>query len=98
MLGTMLDSRLTMGEHGLKVAASAICKCMELRRITGVRSARMRQLYTAAVVPTKNYAPSTWYAPARPATKRHIAVLEKVQRPAARLILRAYKSVALLVL
>lgn len=97
-LGTTLDSRLTMDEHVSKVAARAIGKCMALRRFAGVRRAQMRQLYTAAVVPTTDYAASVWYAPARLGTKKHIAVLERVQRLAARLILRAYKSVAMLVL
>jgi hypothetical protein len=58
----------------------------------------MRQLYMAAVVPTTDYAASTWYAPGRKGIKKHIGVLERVQRLAARLVLRAYKSVALLVL
>lgn len=58
----------------------------------------MRQLYTAAVVPTTDYAASAWYAPSHLGTKKHVAVLEKVQRLAARSILRAYKLVALLVL
>lgn len=58
----------------------------------------MRQLYMAAVVPTLDYAASTWYAPSRKGVKRHVVVLERVQRLASRLILRAYKSVAMLVL
>ena len=58
----------------------------------------MRQLYMAAVVPTTDYAASTRYAPGRSGTKTHIGVMEKVERLASRLILRASKSVALLVL
>ena len=58
----------------------------------------MRQMYIAAVVPTTDYAASTWYAPSRIGVKSHVVALERVQRLAARLILRAFKSVAMLVL
>jgi hypothetical protein len=71
---------------------------MALRKIRGVRSVQMCQSYMAAVVPALDYAASTWYAPSRIGVKRHIVALERVQRLAARLILRAYKSVAVLVL
>jgi ribonuclease HI len=87
-----------MNEHVSKAVAKAIGKCMALRKIRGVRPAQMRQMYMAAVVPTTDYAASTWYAPSRIGVKRHVAALERVQRLAARLILRAYKSVAMLVL
>lgn len=98
ILGVTLDSGLSMDEHVSKVVARAIGKCMALRRIRGVRPAQMRQLYTAAVVPTTDYAASMWYAPSRIGVKRHVVALERVQRLASRLILRAYKSVAMLVL
>jgi len=39
-----------------------------------------------------------WYAPSRVVVKRHVVALERVQRLASRLILRAYKVVAMLVL
>lgn len=97
-LGVTLDSGLSMNEHVSKVVARAIRSCMALRRIRGVRPAQMRQLYTAAVIPTMDYAASVWYAPSRIGVKRHVVALERVQRLASRLILRAYKSVAMLVL
>lgn len=98
ILGVTLDSALSMTEHVSKAVAKAIGKCMALRRIRGVRPAQMRQMYMAAVVPTTDYAASTWYAPSRIGVKKHVVALERVQRLAARLILRAYKSVAMLVL
>jgi hypothetical protein len=98
ILGVMLDSGLSMNEHVSKAVSKAIGKCMALRKIRGVRPAQMRQMYIAAVVPTTDYAASTWYAPSRIGVKRHVVALERVQRLAARLILRAYKSVAMLVL
>lgn len=58
----------------------------------------MRQIYMAAVVPTMDYAAATWYAPSRIGVKRHVVALKRVQRLASKLILRAYKSVAMLVL
>lgn len=98
ILGVTLDSGLSMNAHVSKAVAKAIGKCMALKKIRGVRPAQMRQLYLAAVVPTLDYAASTWYAPSRNGVKRHIVALELVQRLASRLILRAYKSVAMLVL
>jgi hypothetical protein len=95
---TTLDSGLSMNEHVSKAVSKAIGKCTALRKIRGVRPAQMRQMYIAAVVPTTDYAASTWYAPSRIGVKRHVVALERVQRLAARLILRAYKSVAILVL
>jgi hypothetical protein len=41
---------------------------------------------------------SVWYAPSQTGVKRHVVALERAQRLASRLILRAYKSVAMLVL
>jgi ribonuclease HI len=98
ILGVTLDSGLSMNEHVSKVVSKAIGKCMALRKIRGVRPAQMRQMYIAAVVPTTDYAASTWYAPSRIGVKRHVVALERVQRLGARLILRAFKSVAMLVL
>jgi hypothetical protein len=87
-----------VNEHVSKAVAKAIGKCMALRKIRGVRPAQMRQTYTAAVVPTTDYAASAWYVPSRIGVKRHAVALERVQRLAQRLILRAYESVAMLVL
>jgi hypothetical protein len=98
ILGVTLDSGLTMNEHVSKAVAKAIGKCMALRMIRGVRPAQMRQMYIAAVVPTTDYAASTWYAPSRIGFKKHVVALERVQRLGARLILRAYEPVAMLVL
>ncbi|KAL1581903.1 hypothetical protein WHR41_09480 [Cladosporium halotolerans] len=98
ILGVTLDSGLSMNEHVSKAVAKAIGKCMALRKIRGVRPAQMRQMYMAAVVPPTDYAASVWYAPSRIGVKRHVVALERVQRLASRLILRAYKSVAMLVL
>jgi hypothetical protein len=99
ILGVTLDSGLSMmNEHVPKAVSKAMGRCMALRKIRGVRPAQMRQMYIVAVVPTTDYAASTWYAPSCIGVKRHVVALERVQRLAARLILRAYKSVAMLVL
>lgn len=79
ILGVTLDSRLSMNEHVSKAVAKAIGKCMALRTIRGVRPAQMRQLYMAAVVPTLEYAASTWHAPSRNGVKRHVVALERVR-------------------
>ena len=98
ILGVTLDSGLSMNEHVSKAVAKAIGKCMALRKIRGVPPAQMRQIYIAAIAPATGYAVSTWYAPSRIGVKRRVVVLERVQRLASRLILRSYKSVAMLVL
>jgi len=95
--GVTLDSGLSMNEHVSKAVAKAIGKCMALRKIRGVRPAQMRQMHPAALVPTTDYAASVWYAPSRIGFKRHKVALKRVQRLASRLILRAYKSSAMLV-
>jgi len=51
----------------------------------------------AGPVPTKGYAAPVWYAPSCIGVRSHLA-LERAERLPARLILRAYKSVAILVL
>lgn len=89
ILGVTLDLGLFMDEHVSNAVSKAIRKCMTLRRIRGVRPAQMRQMYIAAIVPTTDYAASTWYVPSRIAVKRHVMALERIQRLAARLILRA---------
>ena len=71
---------------------------MALRKIRGVRPAQMRQMNMAAVMPATDCAASVWYAPSCAGVKRHVAALERVQRLASKMILRAYKSVAMLVL
>jgi hypothetical protein len=98
ILGVTMDSGLSMNEHVSKAIEKATGKCMALRKIRSVRPAQMRQMYMAAVVPTTDYAASTWYAPSHIGVKRHVVALERVQRLAARSVLRAYRSVAMLVL
>jgi hypothetical protein len=78
ILGVTLDSGLSMNEHVSKAVSKAIGKCMALRKIRGVRPAQMRQMYIAAVVPTTDYAASTWYAPSRIGVKRRVVALSDV--------------------
>jgi hypothetical protein len=87
ILGVRLDPGLSMNEHVSKAVGKANGKCMALRNIRGVRPAQMRQMYMAVVIPTTDYAASTWYAPSRNGVKRHVVALERLQRLASRLIL-----------
>jgi hypothetical protein len=98
ILDVTLDCRRTMDEHVSNAVARAIGKCLALRRSHDVRPAQMYQLYIVAVVPTTDYEASVWYAPLRMGVKRHFVALVRVKKLALRLILRSYKSVALLVL
>ena len=92
-----MGGRAKHGKEHAQAVAKAIGRCMALRRVRGVRPAQMRQMYMAAVVPTTGYAASTWYVPSRIGDKIHVVALRRVQRLAARLILRMYKSVTMLV-
>jgi hypothetical protein len=59
---------------------------------------RRASVVVAALVPTTDYAASIWYAPSRIGVKRQVVALERAQQLASRMILQAYKSVAMLVL
>jgi hypothetical protein len=80
MLGVILDKKLTMHPHVTKVANKAAYTCIALRSIRGVRPAQTRQLYESCVLPTVDYAVSTWYGPGKEGTTKLIKTLEKTQR------------------
>jgi ribonuclease HI len=72
--------------------------CITLQRIKGLRPNQARQVYRSCVVPIMDYAASTWYGTSKKGTKTLLRPLIKTQRLGARLILRAWKAVALPVL
>jgi hypothetical protein len=97
-LGVTLDKRLAVDEHLSRVATKATRACLSLRATKGIMPAHMRKLFRACVLPVINYAVSAWYGPGNPCVIRLTHALEKVQRPGARMILRALKAVSLPIL
>jgi len=63
-----------------------------------MRPVRLRQLYRVCVTPVLDYAASAWYGPGKVGVLRLTNALDKVQRLGARMILRAWESVALPIL
>jgi hypothetical protein len=63
-----------------------------------MRPAQLRQLYRICVTLVLDYAASAWYGPDKPGVLRLTNSLDKVQRLGARMILRAWKRVALPIL
>jgi len=97
-LGVTLDAKLRTDTHVAKVAAKGMDRCLALAAVRGLRPAQMRQLYRACVVPATDYAASTWYGPGKFGLGRHVKLLQKVQLLGAKIIFRAFKTVALPVL
>ncbi|TKA24535.1 hypothetical protein B0A49_13679, partial [Cryomyces minteri] len=98
ILGVTMDSALRMDAHVERVTTSATKKCLALGRLRGIRPKQMRQLYRSVVIPTMDYAVSTWYATGRRGTARLVHELDKVQRLGAQAIVGAFRSVSLEVL
>ena len=98
VLGVTLDQKLAMDEHISRVVTKGTQACLSLQAVKGVRPAQMRQLYRSCVLPIIDYAASTWYGPGKHGVVRLANALDNVQRLGARMILRAWKRVALPVL
>lgn len=98
VLGLTLDKKLGMDEHIARAVRKGTQACLSLQAIKGIRPTQLRQLYRACVVPITDYAASSWYGPGKPGVIRLTNALDKVQRLGARMILRAWKTVAMPVL
>lgn len=98
VLGLTLDKKLGMDEHTARVVQRGTQACLSLQALKGMRPAQLRQLYRACVVLFVDHAASAWYDPGEPGVVRLTNALNKVQRLGARMILQAWKSVALPIL
>lgn len=58
----------------------------------------MRQLYRSVIVPTTDYAASSWFSRDKWGTERHIKRLQRVQKLGAQIVLRSFKRVSAAVL
>lgn len=98
VLGLTPDKKLAMDEHIARVVRKGTQACLSLQALKGMGPAQLRQLYCTCVVPIVDYTASAWYGPGKPGVTRLANALDKVRRLAARMILRAWKKVALPIL
>ncbi|THX73100.1 hypothetical protein D6D04_08719 [Aureobasidium pullulans] len=87
-----------MDAHVERVTTAATAKCLALARLRGLRPKQMRQLYRSVVIPTTDYAASSWFSQDRRGISRLVNRLERVQKMGAKIILRAFNGVALRIL
>jgi hypothetical protein len=98
ILGVTLDGKLRMDAHVERVTTAATAKCLALARLKGLRPKQMRQLYRSVVIPTTDYAASSWFSQARRGILRLVSRIERVQKMGAKIILRAFNGVTLRIL
>jgi hypothetical protein len=98
VLGLTLDKKLGMDEHIARAVRKGTQACLSLQTIKDMKPTQLRQLYRVCVTPVLDYAASAWYGPGKVGVLRLTNALDKVQRLGARMILRAWKSVALPIL
>lgn len=60
ILGVMMDSKLKYRQHTAYAASKGLEAAMELKRFKGLSAATARQLFTATVIPTVDYALNVW--------------------------------------
>ncbi|KAI5195396.1 hypothetical protein E4T39_08219 [Aureobasidium subglaciale] len=98
ILGVTLDQKLRMHAHVERVTTAATAKCLAMARLKGLRPKQMRQLDESVVVPTTDYAASSWFSQDRRGISRLVNRMERVQKMGAKIILRAFNGVALRIL
>lgn len=99
LLEVIFDFKLRMDAHIAKVTAKASKQCFAIKRLRGVHSRQMRQLYNAVVTPITDYAALVWYAPPlRKGTWTILKHLQRVQRLGAQCILSTFRTVSLSIL
>jgi hypothetical protein len=98
ILGVTLDQKLRMNAHVERMTTVATAKCLALARLKGLRPKQMRQLYRSVVIPTTDYAASSWFSQTRRGISRLVSRVERVQKMGAKIILRAFNGVALRIL
>jgi hypothetical protein len=60
ILGVIMDTRLKYHKHIARAAAKGLEAALELRRLRGLSPTVARQLFTATVAPTVDYASNVW--------------------------------------
>lgn len=92
ILGVVLDHELRFQQHVARAAKRGVAAALALKRIKGMTAKVARQLFTATVAPTCDYASPVWTVNM---TKRSTRMLEQVQRIGAQAIVGAFRTVSL---
>jgi ribonuclease HI len=91
VLGVLMDSKLKYRQHIAYAASKGLEAAMELKRFKGLSAATARQLFTATVVPTVDYASNVWMHACK---DKLSGPVNRVQRTAAQAIVGTYLTVA----
>ncbi|XP_024085694.1 uncharacterized protein LOC106673621 [Cimex lectularius] len=92
LLGVVCDRELRWKEHVQQAVNRATKANIALAGLRHLRPGQMRQVYQACVTPIMDYASTVWHNPLK--DKRHLRVLNTVQRSALIRILSAFRTVA----
>ena len=88
----MCDRELRWKEHVQQAVNRATKVNIALAGLRHLRPGQIRQVYQACVTPIMDYASTVWHNPLK--DKRHLRVLDTVQRSALIRILSAFRTVA----
>jgi len=91
ILGVLMDANLKYQKHIARAAAKGLEAAMELKRLRGLSPATARQLFTATVAPTVDYASNVWMHAFKDKLVRPI---NRVQRIGAQAIVGTFLTVA----
>lgn len=91
ILGVLMDARLKYHKHIARAAAKGLEAALELRRLRGLSPTVARQLFTATVAPTVDYASNVWMHACKDKLVRPI---NRVQRIGAQAIVGTFLTVA----
>ena len=91
ILGVLMDASLKYHKHIASAAAKGLEAALELRRLKGISPTVARQLFTATVTPTVDYASNVWMHACKDKVARPIS---RVQRIGARAIVGTFVTVA----
>lgn len=86
-----MDARLKYHKHIARAAAKGLEAALELRRLRGLSPTVARQLFTATVAPTVDYASNVWMHACKDKLVRPI---NRVQRIGAQAIVGTFLTVA----
>lgn len=91
ILGVIMDSKLKYRQHIARAASKGLEAAMELKRLRGLSAATARQLFTATVAPTIDYASNVWMHACK---DKLIGPINRVQRMGAQAIVGTFLTVA----
>jgi exonuclease III/ribonuclease HI len=91
ILGVLMDAKLKYQKHIAKAAAKGLEAALELRRLRGLSPTTARQLFTATVAPTIDYASNVWMHVFK---DKLIGPINRIQRIGAQAIVGTFLTTA----